>query len=498
MPTCQMKIEIENSYLWNFGHWRKRGVTEITPIPFYGSFPSMVTKKRAVIYDQDDIYRKYHQDEDFVGVYSIRSPELMVLNPEFVHKVFVTDFKSFQVNEMSTWINVKKERFFSHNPFSLKGDAWKERRQEITFALTLNKIKSAYPVAQETSTGLIKYMKDKYRSTTAKEVNASELSLRYTSEVVTDSVLGFNAANFTDKPSPIFGTTDALFDKTTIFSIYAVLAGFWPNIKHIYKGRIFQKAHENFFTKLIGSAFDAHQQQRMNRGDFLSYIIQMREKKDLSLDDIVGHTMTFLLDGYTTSAMVMSLCLYQLAKYPNEQEKIFIEIQENLNSKGKLDFEKLDTMTYLEQCIHESMRLTPLNLFWKKICTEPIVFTNSKSGKNLLLKPGDVVRVPIYSFCHDEQYFPNPEEFIPDRFSPENGGVKKYRDMGVFLPFGDGPRTCMGIKFALTHIKAAIAEIVKNFTFKLNSRTRRDILYHPTFVFANLVGGIWLDFEERK
>lgn len=141
------------------------------------------------------------------------------------------------------------------------------------------------------------------------------------------------------------------------------------------------------------------------------------------------------------------------------------------------------------------MRIIPAQLIAKKLCTEPIVLTN-KNGTKVQLKRNDLIQIPLYCFHHDEKYFPNPNEFIPDRFSPENGGTKKYRDMGVFLPFGDGPRICLGMKFALTQTKAAIAEIVKNFNIKLNPRTRKDNLLHPTFFMGAVDGGIWLDFEE--
>lgn len=78
------------------------------------------------------------------------------------------------------------------------------------------------------------------------------------------------------------------------------------------------------------------------------------------------------------------------------------------------------------------------------MCTEPCELTNS-DGTCLHMNIGDICLVSMYSLHHDENYYPQPDTFIPERFCVENGGIKKYKDMGVYLPFGDGPRICLGI-----------------------------------------------------
>lgn len=78
-----------------------------------------------------------------------------------------------------------------------------------------------------------------------------------------------------------------------------------------------------------------------------------------------------------------------------------------------------------------------------KLCTQPFVFENS-NGQSFKMKTNESVLIPGYSLHHDERYYEDPEEFKPERFLPENGGVKKYREEGKYLGFGDGPRTCLG------------------------------------------------------
>lgn len=93
--------------------------------------------------------------------------------------------------------------------------------------------------------------------------------------------------------------------------------------------------------------------------------------------------------------------------------------------------------------MNESLRMfTPL-AFMSKMCTSPYDLTNH-NGEPVHLYPGNIVHVPIHSIHMDERYYEEPGQFKPERFSEVNGGVKKYKDMGVYLPFGDGPRICLG------------------------------------------------------
>ncbi|XP_055842783.1 probable cytochrome P450 28d2 [Episyrphus balteatus] len=147
--------------------------------------------------------------------------------------------------------------------------------------------------------------------------------------------------------------------------------------------------------------------------------------------------------------------------------------------------------------ILETLRLFPVNPTFTKICTTPTTLENS-DGRTIELKQGDIVHISAYSFHKDKEFFEKPEEFMPERFDPEIGGYRKYRDRGVFLPFSDGPRMCLGMKLGLLETKIAVAKIVQNFKINFSSSTRMDNRCDPKKIASFLDGGIRLQFEGFK
>lgn len=159
-----------------------------------------------------------------------------------------------------------------------------------------------------------------------------------------------------------------------------------------------------------------------------------------------------------------------------------------------MKFEKLNELRYLDQCFHETLRIFGPGLFASKKCTKRTELT-TKNGLKVPIEEDTIVIIPSFSIHRDEEYYAEPEKFIPERFSEENGGVKKYQAAGVYMPFGDGPRMCPGMRFATAQVKACVSKLIQVYKVKVNPRTRNDNYLNANFFMALLDGGIWLDFE---
>ncbi|XP_016940521.3 probable cytochrome P450 28a5 [Drosophila suzukii] len=484
---------------WHFNYWRKRQVPGPKPKLITGNYPNLYTMKRNMIYDLNDIYEKYKSKYDAVGIFSGRVPQLLVISPELARRVFVSSFKNFHDNALSRLTDENTDFILSNNPFSLTGEKWKQRRADITPGLTNGRIKSVYPVTNKVCQQMTEWVKKQIRLGAAEGVNAKDLSLRFTTEMVTDCVLGLGADSFTDNPTPIMAYIKDLFNpKWTFMTLFALVNSF-PSLSHLIKLRFVPHHVERFFIGLMETAVQSRKSQlatgQFQRTDFLDYLMQLGEKRNLDTRHLLAHTMTFLLDGFETVAGVLSHMLLLLGRDDVVQQRLREEIQSHLQD-GIIPYDKLHELPYLDACLHESIRLFPPGFMTSKLCTESVELPN-KDGPDFTVEKGTVVVIP--HFCHmmDEEYFPNPQIYNPERFMDPDV-AKNLRERGVYMGFGDGPRICLGMRFATSQIKAAIVELISKFNVKVNPKTRKDNLYDPTLFLANLNGGIWLDMEVRQ
>lgn len=204
------------------------------------------------------------------------------------------------------------------------------------------------------------------------------------------------------------------------------------------------------------------------QNDLLSYLLELKTKRNLSRFELVAHMLTLFTDMYETSSVAIAHCLYQLAANADVQHKLRQEIIDRTgrSTDGQIDFDSLLDMEYLDQVFNgkplscvptrmsfnnyfpvrvcaETLRLYPVFGYMTKRCTRQIDLTDQQHNK-VTIDKGAVVIIPIYSIQRDPKMYAEPEKFDPERFSLKNGGVRKYRESGAFLPFSDGPRQCLG------------------------------------------------------
>ncbi|XP_015127504.1 cytochrome P450 4C1 [Diachasma alloeum] len=167
----------------------------------------------------------------------------------------------------------------------------------------------------------------------------------------------------------------------------------------------------------------------------------------------------FVAAGHDTTGAALSFIALALAAHKDVQDKCREEVNEVLNGipPRKITISEVKSMHYLQQCIKESMRLyTVAPLIGRKILEDTKL-------KDYFLPRGTEVNIHIYDVHRDPNFWPNPNVFDPDRFSPERS---KGRHPYSFLPFGLGPRDCVGAKFAMLEMRTILALLLTNFYFE--------------------------------
>lgn len=151
-------------------------------------------------------------------------------------------------------------------------------------------------------------------------------------------------------------------------------------------------------------------------------------------------------------------------------------------------------MKFLDMVVCETLRLFSPAAATTRECNKDLTI-NLGDGRTANLKKRDIIMVPINSIHHDERYFENPMEFNPYRFSDEN---KDKIVPGSYIPFGYGPRICIGSRFALMEAKLLIFNILSNFTIESCDKTPSKIELLPSFSQMLLKDNVIVEFKPRK
>ena len=157
---------------------------------------------------------------------------------------------------------------------------------------------------------------------------------------------------------------------------------------------------------------------------------------------------------------------------------------------GELDYNTIQSLTYLDMVVHETLRIFPLGDIERKCVREYRI-----QGTNFIVPKGMIVQLPVTGIMMDEKSFPDPECFNPENFSQEN---KQKRSPYAFLAFGLGPRNCVGSRLALLQIKVAVINLVYNFKVLSCPRTPKKLTVDTKWGPADVKGGIWVKFQSRN
>eukprot|EP00112_Aurelia_sp_Birch-Aquarium-sp1_P017611 Seg4099.3 transcript_id=Seg4099.3/GoldUCD/mRNA.D3Y31 product="Cytochrome P450 3A31" protein_id=Seg4099.3/GoldUCD/D3Y31 len=218
-----------------------------------------------------------------------------------------------------------------------------------------------------------------------------------------------------------------------------------------------------------------------HRKDMLNLMLAAQDPEDkgykLTENEILAQMVLFILAGYDTSSSVLGLTCYSLAIYPEIQERVYEEIKGVCSSPDTCTYDEIsqNQMPYLDACISETLRMYPPGFIGTRHCNE------SCSINGVEFKKGMAVIVPIYNLHHDETYFPDPESYMPERFLPGNKeSIKPF----AYLPFGMGPRNCIGMRLALMEMKVVLVRMLQKYRLVRCPETRVPITIKPKAVLS--------------
>lgn len=116
-------------------------------------------------------------------------------------------------------------------------------------------------------------------------------------------------------------------------------------------------------------------------------------------------------------------------------------------------------------------------------------------GTNDIIEKGTIVIIPTFAIQRDPEHYPNPDQFNPDRF--ENDEVQKRHSM-AWLPFSEGPRNCIGLRFGMMQSRIGLITLLKNFEFSISPKTGHPLTFMPNMFILTPKGGVFLKLKKLQ
>ncbi|MEO8529730.1 MAG: cytochrome P450 [Deltaproteobacteria bacterium] len=203
-------------------------------------------------------------------------------------------------------------------------------------------------------------------------------------------------------------------------------------------------------------------------------------KRQMTTAELRDNLLAFIVAGHETTALALGWALYLCAFDPKVQDKLRAEATKILQGRTATAAD-VPNLPYTRQVIDETLRLYPPAAFLSRTAAGP----DTLCGREV--RKGDTVILPIYALHRNELLWDNPDHFDPDRFADA-----KNIDRFANLPFGDGPRICIGASFAIQETVIVLATLISRFRFsQVAGRAPKPVM----ILTLRPEGGVWLKVE---
>jgi cytochrome P450 len=324
------------------------------------------------------------------------------------------------------------------------GAHWKWQRQSVASAFrpaSLLELQPAMVAAAERT-------RDRWLSLPHHTLDVGHEMMHTTFEIIVETMM--SGGHGIDVECVEQSITDYLRPSGWTFALGVVGAPDW----FPYPGRGKAMAAVRFLRSSLASVIDDRRRNPDQRPDLVSMLLAAVDPetgRTMTDEEIVDNLMTFITAGHETTALGLAWTFDLLSRHPEVERKVLEEIDAVTGGKP-LNADFVSKLVYTRQVFSESMRLYP---------PAPIITRTALKEFQLgdfLIPTGTVMFVPVYAVHHHPSIWDRPEVFDPERFSPE---AVRVRHRYAYMPFGAGPRVCIGNAFAMMEGVVVLAVLLQ-------------------------------------
>lgn len=387
------------------------------------------------------VYREPYYLRRFAGL-----DVVFLCDPDLIRKALVDEADAFVKGDA---MRRTLEPALGRGLLTAEGDHWRWQRRAASPTFRNERILGFAPQMAAAAGRAA----ERLHATNGREIDVASEMTRTTYDIIASTMLGGGASDPARVERAIRDYLDPL---GWVVAMSIARAPQWLP----YPGRGRGVRATRYLRREIAEVVATRRASGETRNDLLSLLLEARDPETgAAMDDgdLVDNILTFINAGHETTALALTWALYLLDRHPEAAERIRAEADAVVGD-GAVDAVHVAGLTYTRQVLSEAMRLYPPASVLIREAARDFDFGP------VSLPAGAQVYVPIYAVHRHALLWHDPDVFDPDRFSPE---AAKARHRYAYLPFGAGPRICIGMSFALIEAVIILATLVQRFDFRL-------------------------------
>ncbi|XP_076285655.1 putative cytochrome P450 6a14 [Lasioglossum baleicum] len=474
-------------------YWKKLGIAGPPPSLFLGNLKSSTLGQLSMSDSTRKMYNEYKQEPVF-GIFAGTTPVLMVNDLDLVKDVLIGDFSLFASRGVPIF---RKIESLTQHLFLLEPEIWRPLRARLSPVFTSGKLKEMFPLVIECGEHLEKYLDSVTKK--GELVDCREIAAKFTTDVIGTCAFGIDMNALADEDSEFRRMGREMFTPSWQQVVRDLMRQFLPNVYQRVGHLVQPKKVTEFFTNVVTDTMKYREKHNVVRSDFINMLLELKRNpsqlENIELTDslLTSQAFVFFLAGFETSSSTIGHALYELALNTDIQNKLRKEIRQTLEEnagEGKvLTYDQVRQMKYLDAVFRETLRKYPiLPILMRQVSTD-----YTFKGTKITIPKDTRIWIPVYGIHHDPDIYVKPEVFDPERFI--DNGISTRHPM-AFLAFGDGPRNCIGARFAFYQSKVGLISILRNHKVEVCEKTTIPYKSDTRAFLLSLKGGVVLKMSK--
>jgi cytochrome P450 len=368
----------------------------------------------------------------------------MLFNPEEIHRLLVREADKLQKSP------IQKRNLGSllgNGLLNNEGEDWRRQRKLAQPAFHMQRISSYADMMVDYTARTV----DSWRE--LDEIEVHEAMMHLTMEIVAKALFDADVTDDADDISHAVTTAISIAERDIGRPVRARLMSIpFPGNRELASREAARETLDNTIFRFIEDrrALDE------DRGDLLSMLMlaTYEDGSHMSTQQFRDELITLFIAGHETTAVALTWALYLLAEHPAVYEKA-VAVVDAVVGDGRATMDDLKQLAYIKMIVQEAMRLYPPAWIFARQVVETV------EVQGYTLAPGSIIAISPYAIQRDPRYWEDPEAFIPERFETHDDNVKSG-----YLPFGGGPRVCIGNSFAMMEMTLVLTTLLQHFRFE--------------------------------